>query len=208
MDFKVAGTRKGITAIQLDVKVEGITLDIAKEALERARLARNHILDVMEQAIASPREELSPYAPRIEVVWINPEKIGLVIGPGGKMINGIRATTGAEDIQIEDNGKVVITGTKDSALQAREAIQDLTHEYAVGERVTGTVSKVLEFGAVVDLKGGKDGLVHISELSDDRVENVGDIVKVGDEATVIIKEIDERGRMRFSLKDAQRAPQP
>ena len=199
MDFKVAGTRMGITAIQMDVKVEGITLDILREALERARQARSQILDRMEQLIPAPRAELSDYAPRIMTMQVPKEKIGEVIGSGGKTIRSISEKTGAL-VDIEEDGTVYVTAeTKESAEHAIAMITSLTKEYTVGEIVQGTVTKILDFGAVVEIDPNHEGLVHISELAPQRVEKVEDIVHLGQVVQVKVIEVTD-GRIRLSIK--------
>jgi polyribonucleotide nucleotidyltransferase len=201
MDFKVAGTKDGITAIQMDVKVDGVPLPILKEALEKARLARLHILETMKKAIAAPKADISPYAPKIVVVKIKQDQIGLIIGPGGKNINAIREETGAE-IEIEEDGTVYVTGKNGAAEKARDIIAEMTHEYKAGERYEGEVVRILDFGAFVRIGKNAEGLVHISELSPVRVEKVTDLVKIGDILPVVIKEIDEKDRINLSVKRA------
>lgn len=201
MDFKVAGTRKGITAIQMDVKVEGIPVPILGEALVKAQNARFHILDTMEKAIAAPRKDIAPHAPKIVSIKINPDQIGLVIGPGGKMVKAIREKTGAE-IDIEEDGTVFITGKNGSAEAARKLIEDMTKEYKKGEKFQGTVIKIAEFGAFVKIAGNAEGLVHVSEIANFRVDNVSKYLKVGQEVPVIIKDIDEKKRLSLSIKQA------
>ncbi|MCK5084557.1 MAG: polyribonucleotide nucleotidyltransferase [Candidatus Pacebacteria bacterium] len=200
MDLKVAGTEKGITAIQMDVKIKGATLEILKEAFEAARQARLHIIEEMNRTISSSREDLSKYAPRITTLRIDPEKIKDVIGPGGKMINEIIAETGVA-IDIEDDGLVMIT-SKDSkaAAKAEEWIKNLTREVVAGEIFQGKVVKIMDFGAFVEILPGQDGLVHISELAPTRVEKVEDIVKIGDVIAVKVKEIDSQGRINLTHK--------
>lgn len=200
MDFKVAGTRKGVTAIQMDVKIAGITADILAEALERGRKARHEILDKMEKVLAKPRPELSPFAPRIITLQINPEKIRDVIGPAGKVINEIIAKTGV-NIDVEQSGLVFITSeNEEGAKMAAEWIKDITREAKVGEIYQGKVVRIMDFGAFVELWPGQDGLVHISQLAPWRVEKVTDIVKVGDIVPVKVIEIDEQGRVNLSMK--------
>ena len=201
MDFKVAGTREGVTAIQMDVKVDGIPVPILREALEKARLARLQIIDVIEGAIATPREHISPRAPEIVVLTINPEQIGLVIGSGGKTINAIKDETAVEDISIEDDGTIYITGRDGSATRAKEQIERLTKVYAIGERTDGVVTKIMDFGAFVKLDNGQEGLVHISELVPWRVEHVADIVSDGETVPVVISKI-EHGKIGLSIKQA------
>jgi len=202
MDFKCAGTKEGVTAIQMDVKVDGVTVEILKKALFQAKKAREEILEVMLKVISGPRKELSAYAPRIIKMQINPDKIREVIGPGGKMIHSITEKTGAE-IEVEQDGTVFITGKnhKDSE-EAKELIEELVHEYKVGEIVTGPVVKILDFGAIVDIGPMQDGMIHISELAPFRVEKVEDIVKMGDVVAVKIINVDERGKISLSLKQA------
>ncbi len=201
MDFKVAGTTNGITAIQMDVKVDGVPLSILREALEKARLARLHILKTMTQAIEAPRADISPFAPKIVVVKIKQDQIGMIIGPGGKNINAIREETGAE-IEIEEDGTVYVTGKNGSAEKARDIIASMTHEYKAGERFDGEVMRILDFGAFVKIGKNTEGLVHISELSPVRVEKVTDLVKLGDILPVVIKEIDDKDRINLSVKRA------
>ncbi|MDD3006445.1 MAG: polyribonucleotide nucleotidyltransferase [Candidatus Pacebacteria bacterium] len=200
MDFKVAGTEKGITAIQMDVKIGGIPLDILEEAVGKAREARVHIIGIMSSTIPQTREEMSPYAPRITSFRINPDKIRDVIGPGGKIINEIIAETGVT-IDIEDDGMVLIT-SKDAAaaLQAMEWIKDITREVMPGEIYQGKVIKNMTFGAFVEILPGQEGLVHISELAATRVEKVEDVVKEGDIITVKVLGIDDKGRINLTHK--------
>ncbi len=201
MDFKVAGTRKGITAIQMDVKVEGVPLKILGEALVKAHNARMLILDVIEKEISTPRKDISPNAPKILSVKINPDQIGMVIGPGGKMVKGIREKTGAE-IDIEDDGTVFITGKNGAAEAAKEIIESMTKEYKKGERFQGTVVKIAEFGAFVRIGPNAEGLVHVSEIANFRIDNVAKYLKVGDAVPVIVREIDEKKRINLSIKQA------
>jgi polyribonucleotide nucleotidyltransferase len=204
MDFKLCGTREGVTGFQLDLKLPGISHKIMAEAIHQAREARLKILDVMQGAIQSPRKELSPYAPRIETVRIHPDKIGLLIGPGGKTIKGIVAETGAE-INIDDDGSVhIYSANRESLNRAKEIITGMTKEIEVGETYHGRVVSIKEFGAFVEVLPGKDGLVHVSELADFRVKNVEDVVKVGDLVWVKCIGIDEKGRVKLSRKAAMR----
>ncbi len=201
MDFKITGTNKGITAIQLDVKNEGVTPKMARETILKARDARMRILEEMLAVIPSPRPELSSYAPRIYTMKIDPEKIGDVIGPRGKIINEIIDETGVA-IDIEDDGLVMITSTDaDAAERAREWIIDLTREVEVGEFFEGKVTRVFPFGAMVEILPGKEGLIHISELAPWRVNEVSDIVDIGDTVPVKVIEIDSEGRTNLSLKE-------
>ncbi len=202
MDFKVCGTSKGITSIQMDIKITGLTTEIMRRALEQARLGRVHILGEMLKAIPEPRKEISQYAPRITTIQIRPEYIKNVIGPGGKVIKDIIARTGCS-INIEDSGKVDIASASSEAVQQAIAmIQALTREAEVGRIYLGTVRKIAEFGAFVELFPGTDGLVHISELSDKRVKSVADVLKEGDEVMVKVISIDKTGKIRLSRKEA------
>jgi polyribonucleotide nucleotidyltransferase len=204
MDFKLCGTRDGVTGFQLDLKLTGLSLKILTEAIHEARAARLNILDVMAQAIHEPRKEMSEYAPRIETVKIHPDKIGLLIGPGGKTIKGIVAETGAE-INIDDDGSVhIYSANRDSLARAKEIITGMTKEIEVGEMYHGRVVSIKEFGAFVEVLPGKDGLVHVSELADFRVKAVEDVVKVGDLVWVKCIGIDEKGRVKLSRKAAMK----
>ncbi len=204
MDFKLCGTRDGVTGFQLDLKLTGISHEILSEAIHQARDARMKVLDVMQASIESPRKELSPYAPRIETVKIHPDKIGLLIGPGGKTIKGIVAETGAE-INIDDDGSVhIYSANRESLNRAKEIITGMTKEIEVGETYHGRVVSIKEFGAFVEVLPGKDGLVHVSELADFRVKNVEDVVKVGDLVWVKCIGIDDKGRVKLSRKVAMR----
>jgi polyribonucleotide nucleotidyltransferase len=204
MDWKLCGTRDGVTGFQLDLKLPGISLDLMAEAIYRTRGDRQKVLDVMESIIASPRTEMSPYAPRIETIKINPDKIGLLIGPGGKTIKGIVAETGAE-INIEDDGSVhIYSNNGDSLARAKQIINGMTKEIAIGEMYQGTVVSIKEFGAFVEVLPGKDGLVHISELADFRVNKVQDVVKVGDAVWVKCIGVDDKGRVKLSRKAAMK----
>ncbi|HVR47599.1 MAG TPA: polyribonucleotide nucleotidyltransferase [Candidatus Binatia bacterium] len=201
MDFKVAGTRKGITAIQMDIKVQGVTIEIMREAMEQARKSRYAIIDKLAETIAKPRAELSQYAPRMIVIKIDPAKIKDVIGPGGKVINKIIADTGVEKIDIEDDGSVFITSLDGaSGDKAKQIVENLTKEVLVGETYLGTVTRIITIGAFVQILPGKEGLVHISQLAPTRVDKVEDVVKVGDEVMVKVMEIDGQGRINLSRK--------
>lgn len=198
MDFKVAGTRAGITALQMDLKLQGVPYDILEKALAQARDGRFFILDRMVETISEPRPKLSPYAPRITVVHVDPEKIGAIIGPGGKMIRRIQEETEAR-IDIEDDGSVFIAAkTGPAAEKAIEMIEDLTADVELGKIYTGRVVRTTDFGAFVEILPGKDGLVHISQLADYRVPSVEDVVVVGDEAQVMVIGIDDQGKVRLS----------
>ncbi len=200
MDFKVAGTRNGITGIQLDVKSDGLTEEIMKAALEQAKKTRLYILDEMKKILAGPRSELSPFAPRVYKLQINPDKIRNVIGPGGKIINEIIAQTGV-NIDIEDSGLVFVTSEKEEgAKKAIEWINNLTREVKAGEIFEGVVVKIMDFGAFVKLFPNQDGLVHISEISDKRIEKISDVLKIGDMVKVKVKKIDEQGRVSLTMR--------
>jgi polyribonucleotide nucleotidyltransferase len=202
MDFKVAGTKEGITAIQMDVKVEGINDKIMEEALELAKKSREKIIDQMKKTIQEPRRELSPWAPRIYSFSIKPDKIREVIGPGGKVINEIIDKCEVQ-IDIEDDGKVFVTGEKEEAAKkAVEWIKNIVREVEVGEIFQGKVKRIINFGAFVEILPGQEGLVHISQLENRRVEKVEDVVKVGDIFPVKVISIDEQGRINLSRKDA------
>lgn len=200
MDFKIAGTRDGVTALQMDVKINGIDINILKEVLEAGKKARLHILDHMGKTIAEPKKELSPLAPRIITIQIHPDKIREVIGPGGKVINDIIAKTGAA-IDIEDDGLVFITAENEkSGLEAKTMVLEIIKEYRVGDVIEGKIVQILDFGAIVEFGRNRDGMIHISELANRRVEKVTDIVDVGDEVKVKIKRV-EGGKISLSLKD-------
>jgi polyribonucleotide nucleotidyltransferase len=202
MDFKVAGTRDGITAIQMDIKVKGLSVDLLREALVQAKKARLELLDTMQKAIPEPRKELAPNAPRITSIMIDPDKIREVIGKGGETIQKITKETGVE-IDIEDSGLIMITATNQEAAKlAEEWIHRITYEPKIGDVFTGKVVKIMEFGAFVEIAPGKDGLVHISELADHRVEKVEDVVKEGDIIKVVLVDIDDKGRYKLSHKQA------
>jgi len=203
MDLKVAGTRDGITAMQMDVKVEGITPEILEKALEQTKKARLEILDHMAKAISEPRKELSSFAPRVQIIKINPEKIRTVIGPQGKMINEIIDKTGVQ-IDIEDDGSVFITS--DSAEGMKKAIswiEDITYEAKPGDEFDGTVVKIMDFGAFVEFKPGQDGMVHVSEISNEHIRRPSDVLKIGQSVHVRVKNIDEYGRINLSMKESR-----
>lgn len=201
MDFKVGGTKDGITAIQVDIKIDGLTYDIIKEAFERTKVARDYILDeIMLKQIAKPREEISKYAPRILTTKISVDKIRDVIGPGGKMINKIIAETGVK-IDIEENGDVCVYSTDtESGEKALKMIKDIAREIEAGGIYDGTVTRIMPFGAFVDLGTGKEGLLHISKISSKRVEKVEDVLAIGDEITVKVTEIDARRKNKFKYE--------
>ena len=202
MDFKVAGTSEGVTGVQMDVKVEGVSLKVLTEAFAQAKKARLQILDVITKEIAAPRADISERAPKILTIVVKKDQIGLVIGPGGKMINGIRERTGADDITIEEDGTIFITGKGGAAEAALQEIADLTREYMVGDKFEGPVVRLMDFGAFVKLGPTADGLVHVSEVAPFRIGKISDAVQIGDIVPVVIKEIDEKGRYNLSIKAA------
>ena len=204
MDFKVAGTRAGITGVQVDIKAEGLKFDLMEQALELAKAARLHILDIMDQVIDKPRPEISPYAPRLLMLKINPEKIGKLIGPGGRSVRAIQSDTGAQ-IDIEDDGTVFISCVDaEKAQKAYDLVQAMTEDIEIGRIYSGKVASVKDFGAFVEIQEGQDGLCHISELDDAYVRSVGDVVKVGDEVRVKVIAIDDQGRVKLSRKAAMK----
>jgi len=214
MDFKVAGTRKGITGFQMDIKIPGVTKEILKRALEQAREGRNFILSKMEMAIAKPRPELSVYAPRVLTIQIKPDKIREVIGPQGKIIRGIQEETGVK-INIEDDGRVhIFSPDAQAAAKAARKIREITREVEIGEIYLGRVTSIArrpdgkEFGAFVELFPGTEGLVHISEISKERIRAVQDVLKEGDEVLVKVIGVDERGKIKLSRKEALGQPRP
>jgi polyribonucleotide nucleotidyltransferase len=200
MDFKVAGTKNGVTAVQLDLKIDGISIDLLKECLTQAKDARFIILEKMNAALSSPREELSSYAPRIEVLKINTEKIGELIGPGGKTIKAIIASTGVT-VDIKEDGTVLV-GSSDAAKseEAIKMIKSITEDIVVGQVYLAKVKKIMPFGAFCEIAPRKEGLVHISELAEHFVKNIDEVVKVGDELKVKVIGIDELGRINLSRK--------
>lgn len=200
MDFKVAGTKNGITAIQMDIKIDGINKEIFKQALAQAKRGREHIMGIMLDCIAEPRKELSKYAPKITTIHVDPEKISKIIGPGGKTIKKIVEETGAK-IDIEEDGRVYIAAVNsEEAAKAIDMINGITAEAEVGKVYTGKVTRLMAFGAFVEILPGKEGLVHISQLSTERVNRVEDVVSVGDEIVVKVTEIDQKGRINLSRK--------
>jgi polyribonucleotide nucleotidyltransferase len=212
MDFKVAGTSKGVTALQMDIKIEGLSREILEEALLQAKHGRMHILESMMSTINQPREQLSKYAPKIVTMSINPDKIRDVIGPSGKHINKIIEETGVK-IDIEQDGTVFISSTDEPMIQkAKKIIEDIVREVVVGELYLGKVKRIEKFGAFVEIFNGKDGLVHISELAEERVGKVEDVVSLGDELLVKVTEIDKQGRVNLSrkavLKEQKEAANP
>jgi polyribonucleotide nucleotidyltransferase len=203
MDFKIAGTRSGITAIQLDLKVTGVPIAILSQAVEQATKVRLEILGIMSKTIESPRSSISQYAPKIVAFKIKKEKIGEVIGPGGKIIRRILEETGAE-IDIDDDGEVTISAPTDEQLEkARARVLEITEEVEVGKIYSGIVRRIVNFGCFVEILPGKEGLVHISQLAHHRVKNVTDVVKVGDEIKVKVTDIDDMGRVNLSKRKAE-----
>jgi polyribonucleotide nucleotidyltransferase len=208
MDFKVAGTTNGITALQMDIKIEGITQEIMQIALKQAKAARLHILGVMDEAISAPSEELSMFAPRIYTMQIPAKKIAEVIGKGGATIRQLTEETGTT-IEIEDDGTIKIAATDgESAQNAITRIEQLTAELEVGTIYTGKVVRIVDFGAFVNILPGKDGLVHISQISTERVNNVTDHLSEGQEVKVKVLEVDRQGRVRLSIKEAMESAAP
>jgi polyribonucleotide nucleotidyltransferase len=208
MDFKVAGTPKGITALQMDMKVHGLGVDVLKEALLQAKAGRKEILDHMLKTIPSPRKEMSPHAPRVESIQINPEKIREVIGKGGETINKIIAETGAQ-IDIKDDGTVMIASANKASIDgAMQWVRNITEDPEVGMIYhDAKVVSVLDFGAFVEILPGKEGLVHVSEMSEQRVNKPSDVVKEGDKVSVKLTGIDDRGRLQLSMKKAKKHEQ-
>ncbi|MEZ4485371.1 MAG: polyribonucleotide nucleotidyltransferase [Syntrophotaleaceae bacterium] len=202
MDFKVTGAAEGVTALQMDIKIGGVNKEIMKQALERAREGRIHILGKMAESISAPREDLSPYAPRITTIHVKPDQVRTVIGSGGKNVRGIIEATGCA-IDIEDDGRINIASADgDACKQAIKMIRDLTQEAEKGKLYMGTVKKIMEFGAFVEIFPGTDGLVHVSELDKERVRNVTDILKEGDQVLVKCLDIDRQGKIKLSRKEA------
>lgn len=200
MDFKVAGTSKGVTALQMDIKIDGLSREILEEALQQAKIGRMQILDSMLATIAQPNKELSQYAPKILMMSINPDKIRDVIGPSGKQINKIIEETGVK-IDIEQDGTVFISSIDEAMNQkAKKIIEDIVREVEVGQMYLGKVKRIEKFGAFVEIFNGKDGLVHISELAEERVGKVEDVLSIGDEVLVKVTEIDKQGRVNLSRK--------
>jgi polyribonucleotide nucleotidyltransferase len=204
MDFKVAGTREGVTAVQMDIKIAGIPREVMRDALYRARTARLHVLSEMDKALAAPRGEMSKHAPRIETVHIHPDKIRDLIGPGGKVIRGIVEQTGCK-IDVSDDGTVLVASSDGEAMRrALDIIQGITASPEVGRIYNGTVRRITDFGAFVEIFPGTDGLLHVSQIDDKRVENVRDFLKEGDKIPVKVLEVDRQGKIRLSLKEARR----
>jgi polyribonucleotide nucleotidyltransferase len=204
MDFKVAGTERGVTALQMDIKIAGVSVDIMRAALQQARQARLFVLEKMRAAIERPRPELSPYAPRFVTIKIRPEKIREVIGPGGKVVRGIQEQTGTK-IDIEDDGRVTVFASDAAAVQrAIGMIQDITREVELDRIYLGKVKKIVDFGAFVEVIPNTEGLLHISQIAETRIRSVQDVLSEGDEVLVKVIEIDGNGKMRLSRKMALR----
>ena len=201
MDFKVAGTRRGITALQMDIKIQGITPAIMREALAQARGARLEVLDAMDRTLSKSRADLSPYAPRIVTIKIPVDKIREIIGPGGKVIRGIQDETGVK-INVEDDGTVSVASADEAAAQkALSIISKIVEVPEVGKVYLGKVVKIMEFGAFVEILPGTDGLLHVSQISEERVKRVEDVLKPGDEVQVKVIEIDRSGKIRLSRRE-------
>jgi polyribonucleotide nucleotidyltransferase len=204
MDFKVAGTEQGITALQMDIKVAGVSIDIMRRALAQAREARLHVLGKMAETIKTHRAEMSPYAPRFVTIKIRPEKIREIIGPGGKVIRGIQEKTGAK-IDVEDDGKVtVFSSSSEAAQMAIGIIQDICREAELDRIYVGKVKSIKEFGAFVEIIPGNEGLLHISQIAEARIRAVSDVLSEGDEVVVKVIEVDPNGKIRLSRKSALR----
>jgi len=202
MDFKLAGTEDGVTGLQMDIKIAGISEEIMKAALDQARVARLHILGKMNEVLSEAKAEMSPYAPKILSIQINPDKIGLVIGPKGKNIKAMEKT--GVKIDIEDDGFVAISSSDiDAARKARDTIELMTAEVEIGKTYRGTVKTIKQFGAFVELLPGKDGLCHISELAEHRVNKVEDVMNEGDVVSVKVIAVDNLGRIKLSHKQAE-----
>jgi polyribonucleotide nucleotidyltransferase len=208
MDFKVTGTRKGVTAMQMDIKIAGLSREILERALAQAKIGRIHMLDRMAEAIGEPRGKLSAHAPRIVTIKVKPDKVREVIGPGGKVIRGIIAKTGVK-IDVEDDGSIAIASSDEAAAaRAVEMIKQITEDVEVGKLYMGKVTRIMDFGAIVEIGPGVDGLVHISQLAPHRVKNVSDEVKEGEEILVKVLEVDRQGKIRLSRKEAMGATAP
>ena len=203
MDFKVTGTKKGITALQMDMKVHGLSVDILEQAINQSHEGRMFILNHMLSILSAPRPEISPYAPRIEKIMVNPEKIGAVIGKGGEMINKITTDTGAE-VDIDDSGLITVSGTDPEKIKhAVDWIKSLVEEPEVGKIYKGKVVSIKDFGAFVNILPGIDGMLHISQISDKRLAKVEDALLIGDEINVRLEAIDDKGRLSLSMRHAE-----
>jgi len=202
MDFKVTGTDEGITALQMDLKIDGIDIDLIKKIMKQAAPAREFIMKKISEAIGSPRKELSEYAPKIKSITIEKDKIRSVIGPGGKIIKKIIADTGAT-VEVDDDGKVSVASDNEEAIdKAMEMIKGITGDLEVGSVFEGTITRIMNFGAFCEIFPGKEGLIHVSELSGKFIKNVEDAVKIGDKVKVKLIKIDEMGRLNLSIKQA------
>jgi polyribonucleotide nucleotidyltransferase len=202
MDFKVTGTKDGVTALQMDIKTDGITREILTKALYQAKEGRIHILGEMLKVLPEPRTEMSPHAPRIFVMYVNPDKIREIIGPGGKVIRAIQEESGTK-IEVEDSGKVVVASVDSQGLElAKAAIRKITQEAEIGRIYMGVVRKITDFGAFVEIFPGTDGLVHISQLAPQRVRKVTDVIQEGESFPVKVIGIDAQGKIKLSRKDA------
>jgi len=207
MDFKVAGTEKGVTAMQVDLKIREISVDLCREALGKARAARLKVLESMKAALPAPRPEISPYAPRIFYLYINPEKVGDVIGPAGKVIKRIVAATKAK-IDVDETGKIIIASTdSEAAEKAKQMIHDITAEAEVGKTYTGKVVRIEEYGAFVEIMPNLVGLMHVSEIAPYRIRSVSDVLKVGDEVTVKVLTVEDN-RIRLSRRALETDEKP
>jgi polyribonucleotide nucleotidyltransferase len=207
MDFKIAGTKDGITGVQMDTKTKGLSWEIVDQTFKQSKEARLHILEQMNSVIAEPRADLSPYAPRIVTLQIDPEKIRDVIGPGGKIINKIIDETGVK-IDIENDGRVMITSSEGEGMQkAIKLIEEITHEVEAGEIYDGEVVRLEDFGAFVKILPNQDGLVHVSEIEWGRVNKPGDVLKLGEKVKVKVKEIDNLGRVNLTMKELKPKPE-
>jgi len=205
MDFKVCGTKQGITALQMDIKISGVTREVLEQALDQAKAGRLHILGKMAEAISTTRSDLSTYAPRITTIKIHPDKIREIIGPGGKMIRSIQDTTGCK-VDVEDDGTVRVASTNaEGAAAARRMIEGIVEEAQVGKVYEGTVRKIMDFGAFVEVMPGTDGLVHISQISNERVENVRSHLKEGQKIRVKCIRVDNNGKISLSMKEVEEA---
>jgi polyribonucleotide nucleotidyltransferase len=208
MDFKVAGTAEGVTALQMDIKIRGVSREIMRHALEQARAGRLHILEVMNRTMSEPRTSISAHAPRIVTLKVRPEKIRDIIGPGGKVIRGIIEETGVK-IDVEDDGTVYIASSEEASMQrAIELIESITVEAQVGKIYKGTVRRIVDFGAFVEILPGTDGLLHISQIGPGRVHRVSDVLKEGQEIQVKVLEIDRSGKIRLSRKEVSGQDEP
>lgn len=202
MDFKVTGTTEGVTALQMDMKVHGLPVEILEKAIAQSHEGRMHILEHMLSVIPEPRKEISQYAPRIEKLMVNPDKIGAIIGKGGEMINKITGETGAT-VDIDDSGLVTIAGENEAIAKALDWIKGLVEEPEVGKVYEGTVATIKDFGSFVTILPGIDGMLHVSQISDKRIANVSDVLKVGQKVKVKLTAIDDRGRLSLTMRNIE-----